>query len=142
MEETVKVAKLSVIALVFKLFIDFFAICIIIGLIWFPRDLINYFTTKLEITNKRIKGKTGLINTNELDSPLNKINSVQIKQGLIGKMLNYGTVIITTASSVFEFNYIVKPNEFKTILNNQIEIYDENKMEMQAKKIAKAMNKN
>lgn len=141
MEETIKKAQLSVVALVFKLFIDLFACCIMVGLVWFPRDLINYFTTKLEITNRRIKGKTGLIKTNELDSPLNKINSVQVKQGLCGKIFNYGTIIITTSSSVFEFDYVNKPNQFKTILNNQIEAYDENKMEMQAKKIADAMNK-
>lgn len=141
MEETIKKAQLSVVALIFKLFIDLFACCIMIGLVWFPRDLINYFTSKLEITNRRIKGKTGLIKTNELDSPLNKINSVQVKQGLCGKIFNYGTIIITTSSSVFEFDYVNKPNQFKTILNNQIEAYDENKMEMQAKKIANAMNK-
>ncbi len=141
MEETIKKAKLSVAALFYKLFIDLFACCILIGFIWFPRDLINYFTTKLEITNRRIKGKIGLINTNELDSPLNKINSVQIKQGLFGKLFNYGTIIITTSSTTFEFSYITKPNEFKSILNNQIEAYEENKMNMQAKKIADAMNK-
>ena len=68
MEETIKKAKLSVVALIFKLFVDLFACCIFIGLVWLPRDLIKYFTTVLEITNKRIKGKTGLVNTNELDS--------------------------------------------------------------------------
>ena len=115
MEDTIKKAKLSVIALVFKLFIDLFACCILIGLVWFPRDLINYFTTKLEITNRRIKGKVGLIKTNELDSPLNKINSAQVKQGLCGKIFNYGTIMITTASSMFEFDYVTNPNEFKTI---------------------------
>lgn len=141
MEETIKKAKLSVVALVFKLIVDFFACCILIGLVWLPRDLIRYFTTKLEITNKRIRGKIGLVNTNELDSPLNKINSVQVLQGFFGKVFNYGTIVITTASSVFEFGYITNPNEFKNILNNQIEAYDENKMDMQAKKIAEAMNK-
>ena len=141
MEETIKRAKLSVVALVFKLFVDFFACCILVGFVWFPRDLIRYLTTKLEITNKHIRGKIGLVNTNELDSPLNKINSVQVLQGFFGKMFNYGTIVITTASSVFEFGYITNPNEFKNILNNQIEAYDENKMDMQAKKIADAMNK-
>lgn len=33
MEETIKKAKLSVVALVFKLFIDLFACCILIGLV-------------------------------------------------------------------------------------------------------------
>lgn len=141
MEETVKKAKLSVVALIFKLFVDLFACCILVGLVWLPKDIIKYFTTILEITNKRVRGKTGLVNTNELDSPLNKINSVQVKQGFFGKIFNYGTIAITTSSSVFEFDYVTKPNEFKSILNNQIEAYDELKMEMQAKKIANAMNK-
>ena len=43
-------------------------------------------TGVLIITNKRVNGKTGLINTNELDSPLNKINGVQVRQGLFGKI--------------------------------------------------------
>ena len=96
-------------------------------------------TTKLYITNKRVSGKVGLIRTNELDSPLNKINGVQVKQGLFGKIFNYGTVSITTASTVFDFPYIDKPNEFKTILNNQIEKYDDERIEKQARKFAEAM---
>lgn len=141
MEETVKSAKLSGIALGFKLLIDLFACVILIGLVWFVKDLINFFTTKLAITNKRVTGKTGLINTNELDSPLNKINSVQVKQGFMGKICNYGTVSITTASSVFIFDFIEKPNEFKTILNNQIEAYDDARIQKQAEKLANAINK-
>ena len=139
MEETIKTARLSIVALIFKLILDFFACCILIGLFWFPRDLIRYLTTKLEITNKRVRGKTGLINTNELDSPLNKINGIQVIQGMFGKMFNYGTIKITTASSVFEFNYIEHPNDFKTILNNQIEAYDDERIEKQAKKLASAI---
>ena len=141
MEETIKKAKLSTIAFVFKLFIDFLAICIIVGLAWIPRDIIRFCCTKLEITNKRVKGKTGLVNTNELDSPLNKINSVQVKQGIMGKIFNYGTISITTASSMFEFAFIVNPNDFKTTLNNQIEAYDDERIEKQAKKLANAINK-
>ncbi len=68
------------------------------------------------------------------DSPLNKINGVQVRQGLFGKIFNYGTVSITTASTVFNFDYIDKPNDFKTILNNQIEKYDDDRIEKQAKK--------
>ncbi len=139
MEETVREGKISIAALIIRLIIDFFAICIIIGFIWFVKDLIKFFTTKLIITNKRVNGKTGLINTNELDSPLNKINGVQVRQGLFGKIFNYGTISITTASTVFNFDYIDKPNDFKTILNNQIEKYDDDRIEKQAKKMAEAM---
>ena len=130
MEETVKEAKISVATLI---------ISILIGFIWVIRDLIKFFTTKLKITTKRVNGKTGLINTNELDSPLNKINGIQVNQGLFGKIFNYGTILITTASTVFKFDYIDKPNDFKTILNNQIEKYDEERIEQQARKLAEAV---
>lgn len=141
MEKEIKIAKISPIALGFTLFKDFFACVILVGLVWIPRDIIKYTTTKLEITNKKIKGKTGLVNTEELDSPLNKINSVKVEQGIFGKLFNYGKIIITTSSSVFEFDYINKPNEIKAIINNQVENYEDERMERQAEKIAKAMNK-
>ena len=121
MSETIKKAKLSGVAFGLKLCLDLFACAIFIGFVWLVRDVINYKTTELEITNNRIKGKKGLINTSEIDSPLSKINSVQLKQGLFGKMFNYGTLIITTASSVIAFDYISEPSEFKEILNNQID---------------------
>lgn len=139
MEETIKEGKISIATLIIRLIIDFFAMCILIGFIWIIRDLIKFFTTTLIITNKRVNGKTGLINTNELDSPLNKINGVQVKQGLFGKIFNYGTISITTASTVFNFDYIDKPNDFKNILNNQIEKYEDDRIEKQAKKMAEAM---
>lgn len=48
-------------------------------------------------------------------------------------MFNYGTVSITTASTAFNFDYIDKPNEFKNILNNQIEKYDDDRIENKQK---------
>ena len=139
MEEIVKEGKISIATLIIRIIVDILAMCILIGLIWLIRDLIKFFTTKLIITNKRVNGKTGLINTNELDSPLNKINGIQVKQGLFGKMFNYGTISITTASTLFNFDYIDKPNEFKNILNNQIEKYDDESIEKQARKMAEAI---
>lgn len=140
-ETEVKKAKLSMSALCCQLVVDFFAMIILVGFYWFVRDIINYITTQLIITNKKVSGKTGLINTNELDSPLNKINSVQVQQNLFGKIFNYGTINITTSSSSFSFKFISKPNEFKKILNNQIDIFDDERIEKQAKKIAESISK-
>lgn len=139
-EAIIREGKISIVTLIIRLFIDVIAICIIIGFFWFIKDLVTFFTTRLIITNKRISGKTGLLNTNVLDSPLNKINGVQIQQGMFGKMFNYGTISITTASTVFNFKYIDKPFEFKQILNNQIEQFDNDRIEKQAKMMANAIN--
>lgn len=139
MEQTIKEGKISIVCIVVRLIIDLFAMCILIGFVWIIKDLIAFFTTKLTITNKKITGRTGLINTNQLDSPLNKISGVQVEKGLFGQIFNYGTIKITTASTVFNFKYIANPDEFRTILNNQIEQYDEERIKKQAKELAAAM---
>ena len=139
MEEIVKEGRISVATLIIRLIIDLFAFCIFVGFIWFIRDIIAFGTTKLTISTKRLTGKVGLINTNQLDSPLNKISGVQVEQGLFGKIFNYGTISVTTASTTFRFPYISKPNDFRNELNNQIEAYDEARIEQQAKKLAEAV---
>ena len=142
MEENIREGKISIAALIMKLIIDSFACCILIGFIWLIKDIITFITTKLIITNKNINGKTGLFNTNELNSPLNKISGVQVQQGIFGKIFNYGNIVITTASTKFQFKYINKPNEFRNALNYQIEKYEEERIEEQAKKMAEAMKQN
>lgn len=139
MEQTIKEGKISIASIIVRLVIDFLTMCIFIGFIWIIRDLIAFFTTKLIITNKKITGKTGLINTNQLDSPLNKISGVQVEKSLFGQIFNYGTIKITTASTVFNFKYIGNPDEFRTILNNQIEQYEEERIKRQAQELAAAM---
>ncbi len=139
MEETIKEGKISIITFVVRLIIDFFAMCILIGFVWMVRDIIWFLTTKLTITSKRVTGKRGFVNTNQLDSPLNKINGVQVRQGLFGQLFNYGTISITTASTVFSYAYIDHPNDFRNALNNQIEAFDEARIEQQAKKLAEAV---
>lgn len=139
MEQTIKEGKISIASIIVRLVIDFLTMCIFIGFIWIIRDLIAFFTTKLIITNKKITGKTGLINTNQLDSPLNKISGVQVEKSLFGQIFNYGTIKITTASTVFNFKYIGNPDEFRTILNNQIEQYEEERIKRQAQELVAAM---
>ena len=51
------------------------------------KPLIAMFTTKLEINDKRVVGKMGLIKILTMDTPINKISSVKIEQGLMGQFL-------------------------------------------------------
>lgn len=84
-------------------------------------------TTELCITNKRMIGKHGWLNTNTLDAPLNKINDINIRQNIIGKLFNFSNVIISTSSSKYNFNYIKNAEELKNYFNNIIFNLDENK---------------
>ena len=61
---------------------------------------------ELAVTNKRVVGKVGVLNTKALDAPLNKIQSANVTQKLGGKIFNYSTVHIHTAAGEYHFENI------------------------------------
>lgn len=131
MEEIIKEAKVSKVKMAMDLILS-------IGFVGIPA-LIKDLRTKLTLTNKRLSGSMGLIKTQNLDSPLNKINGVEVRQNLFGKMFNYGTITVVTAATKFNLDYIENPDELRTAINNQIEQYEEDRMTRQAEKMAQAM---
>jgi uncharacterized membrane protein YdbT with pleckstrin-like domain len=56
---------------------------------------IEYKTTEIAITNKRIIAKFGLIERKTIELNLLKVESIQVEQGVIGRLFNYGTIIIS-----------------------------------------------
>jgi len=100
--------------------------------------IIDVLCTELGITNKKILGKTGLIRTYVMDSPLNKINNVFVSNGLFGKIFNYGNVIVTTAAQSYKYRFVSDPNFFRAAVMNQIDKFDEEKIKKQAEEIAAA----
>ena len=69
------------------------------------------------------------------------INSVAFSNGLIGKLLGYGTVQIVTAATVYKFRYIIDGQELYGDIFNQLEITQREKLEEQAEAIAEAIIK-
>lgn len=116
-----------------------FNIIFILGLIWLIIRFIAYKNNDLILTNKRIFGKCGLISTTQLQSPLNKIDSVSFKNGLFGKLIGYGTVEIATTSSHFKFRFIKEGQSFYNDIFNQLEISEKEKTLENAKAIAEAI---
>jgi len=90
----------------------FVSIKSILTLFIFP--LIQFTTSEFAITSKRIIIKVGLVSRKTLEMNLNKIESVNVNQGLLGRMLNYGTIIVVgTGGSREPFSYINNPLEFR-----------------------------
>jgi uncharacterized membrane protein YdbT with pleckstrin-like domain len=77
-------------------------------------SFIKYISSEFAITSKRVIMKTGLVNSNTFEMNLSKIESVNVNQSILGKMLDYGTVtFIGTGSTRETFNYVSKPMEFR-----------------------------
>lgn len=98
------------------------------------------FNTRLALTSKRIYGKTGIINTKSMDSPINKINSVSVEQGFWGKVFRYSTISVSTSSGTFKFAYIKNADEFKEKTMEQIDAYENERLKNQAAQLMGAMN--
>ena len=56
---------------------------------WFHR-----WTTETDVTNMRVVHKTGFIKRQTFEMSLNKVESVDVNQSILGRILNYGDVSI------------------------------------------------
>jgi len=76
---------------------------------WLERWLSEYV-----ITNRRIIIKTGFIARNTFEMNLSKIESVNVDQSVMGRILNYGSMtIIGTGGTQEIFHNIARPLEFR-----------------------------
>ncbi|MBU2537860.1 MAG: PH domain-containing protein [Proteobacteria bacterium] len=70
-----------------------------LGLLFWIAAAIRYFTTELAITNKRVIAKFGLISRSTIEINLQKIESIQVNQGILGRIFNYGSIVVSGAGN-------------------------------------------
>jgi len=76
--------------------------------------LVAYLTDEFAITNKRVIIKTGLIARKTFEMNLSKIESVNVDQGIMGRILGYGDVLIVGSGGTREiFPTISNPIQFR-----------------------------
>ena len=69
-------------------------IALFLGLFQMIRAWIVAVNTEIIVTTRRVIYKTGFISRNTVEMNLDKVESVLVQQGVLGRMLNFGTVII------------------------------------------------
>ncbi|GAB4569303.1 MAG: hypothetical protein Tsb007_46170 [Rhizobacter sp.] len=70
-----------------------------IGLIFLAMAYIRYKTTELAITTKRVIVKSGFIRRSTVEININKVESIQVDQEVLGRLFNFGTLIISGAGN-------------------------------------------
>ena len=70
-----------------------------LGLLFWAAAAIRYFTTELAITNKRVIAKFGLISRSTIEINLQKIESIQVDQGILGRIFNFGSIVVSGAGN-------------------------------------------
>ena len=71
----------------------------IIGIIIFLKMIINKWTTERALTNTRYIQKTGWVARNTEEISINKIEEVDLKQSILGRIFDYGSVSISGTGS-------------------------------------------
>lgn len=74
----------------------------LIGLVSGIVALLRQATTELVLTDRRLIYKTGLFKRHTMEMNRSKIETVGVDQSVLGRLLNYGTVIVRGTGGSFE----------------------------------------
>jgi uncharacterized membrane protein YdbT with pleckstrin-like domain len=74
----------------------------IIGLFLFIREWFTWWTTEIAVTDRRIIYKEGFIRRNTVEMHMDKVESVDVEQSILARILDYGDVIVKGTGTGFE----------------------------------------
>jgi uncharacterized membrane protein YdbT with pleckstrin-like domain len=70
------------------------AVVAVAALFWTLRAWFHRWTTETDVTNMRVVHKTGFIKRRSFEMALDKIESVDVDQSILGRLMNYGDVTV------------------------------------------------
>ena len=98
-EKIVYTGRVSLWSLAPLIILGLLTIWIGIGFIFWVIAFIRYKTTELAFTNKRVIAKFGFISRHTVELNISKVESIQVKQGILGRIFNFGTLVISGAGN-------------------------------------------
>jgi Bacterial PH domain len=86
-----------------------------IGLIAAVSAVIRRMTTELVLTDRRVIYKTGIFQRHTMEMNRSKVETVGVDQSILGRLLNYGTVVVRgTGGSLEPIRQIDDPLSFRS----------------------------
>lgn len=81
-----------------------------ISVIWLVMTWVTYYFSSLTLKKNQVILRTGLIVRKTVDIPLNKIESIDIRQSILGSIFRYGSLEITgTGGTRNLINFLCRP---------------------------------
>lgn len=85
-----------------------------LGLLMLLSQLIKFYTTEIAVTNVRVMGKVGFVRRISIEMLLDKIESLQVEQSIVGRWFNFGTVTLSAAGAEnARLNSVSEPFELR-----------------------------
>jgi uncharacterized membrane protein YdbT with pleckstrin-like domain len=93
------------------------AVAAIAALYWSAKAWFHRWTTETDVTNLRVVHKTGFIKRRTFEMSLDKVESVDVNQSILGRILNYGDVTILGVGEGKEtISTIASPLDFRNFI--------------------------
>jgi uncharacterized membrane protein YdbT with pleckstrin-like domain len=89
-------------------------LCFAAGLVLVAHTWFKWWTTEMAVTDRRVVYKTGFIRRKTTEMHMDKIESVDVNQSILGRILDYGDVEIRGVGQGFEtLRMIARPLELR-----------------------------
>jgi uncharacterized membrane protein YdbT with pleckstrin-like domain len=91
------------------------AILLALALVLWLNGWIRRLSTELAVTDRRIITKIGLIRRTTMEMNRSKVESVVVEQGILGRILDYGTIVVKgTGGGMEPLSGIDRPLDFRS----------------------------
>jgi uncharacterized membrane protein YdbT with pleckstrin-like domain len=92
------------------------------GLIAILMGMVRRSATEMAVTNRRVVVKTGLASRRTIEMLLNKVETIEVQESALGRLMGYGTVVLVgTGGSTEPFHKVAHPLDFRGAVQQQIE---------------------
>jgi membrane protein YdbS with pleckstrin-like domain len=97
-----------------------------IGLLLAIGPAVRYTSSEFAVTDKRVLAKHGFIERESIETLLTKVEAIGVDQGIVGRLLGYGSITITGTGGTEEFfPHIGQPLEFRRQIQSQVVALEE-----------------
>jgi len=98
------------------------ALCAVIAVVLGLLAYLDISTAEFGVTNRRVIIKVGVLRRRTLETLLDKVESISVDQGILGRVFGYGTVAVNgTGAGRTPFKGIAAPLQFRQHVQEQIE---------------------
>jgi len=89
------------------------AVPILIGIYLLIGLRVSFTSTELAVTNRRVIAKFGFVRRKTFELNVDRVEAIQVEQGILGRILGYGTLRIAGAGNFDPIPNISAPMAFK-----------------------------
>lgn len=121
-----------------EMFVTLDIIFLVVGLGIVIRNM-RYIYNRLNIYNKKITCVLGIFSRREVSILIRNVDSVEFYKSFLGRLFNYGNIVICSSRRTFRFGMIANAEEIMSLIVNAQDLLEAELMDAQTNAIIRAV---